>query len=440
MEKKYQIFISSTYEDLKEERRIVQDTILSMYQFPIGMEMFSAADEKQWEIIQETIDSSDYYVLIMGFRYGSILNDGEDEGISYTQKEYKYAVSQGIPVLAFLVDEKKVAVTQDKMEQDENKRVKLQKFKNEVLDRRVAKLWSSAEELAKEVSLALTKEINRARRPGWIRAQGLNIEKMQTELIEISKENRMLREENEKLKKSIEIRKPDLNLQINGTTNFKIPFFEGNFIDIDCDYMELSMEDVPDKARHLINQEMLDKYNKELPSKEVIENYKNERRFYEQVKQHPFDIELKVCNDGSMKARDIHIEVYFPKEIVVYKKNGDELPIPERPNKGVNPINEYYNKINPQSGYAKIVGLGHSRMGELDTDFISQLHSTNKHFYNEDNSISIRMEDLITGYTWSVHNKYILAPREKGNFEIECNFMCEEYSEIITKIINVIVE
>lgn len=73
MEKKYQIFISSTYEDLKEERRIVQDTILSMYQFPIGMEMFSAADEKQWEIIQETIDSSDYYVLIMGFRYGSIL-------------------------------------------------------------------------------------------------------------------------------------------------------------------------------------------------------------------------------------------------------------------------------------------------------------------------------------------------------------------------------
>ncbi len=56
-------------------------------------------------------------------------------------------------------------------------------------------------------------------------------------------------------------------------------------IDIDCDYMELSMEDVPDKVRHLINQEMLDKYNKELPSKEVIENYKNERRFYERVKQ-----------------------------------------------------------------------------------------------------------------------------------------------------------
>ena len=43
-----------------------------MYQFAIGMEMFSAADEEQWEIIQEIIDSSDYYVLIIGYRYGSI--------------------------------------------------------------------------------------------------------------------------------------------------------------------------------------------------------------------------------------------------------------------------------------------------------------------------------------------------------------------------------
>ena len=63
MDKKYQIFISSTYKDLVPEREKVRDVILSMYQFPIGREMFSAADEEQWEIIKETIDSSDYYVL-----------------------------------------------------------------------------------------------------------------------------------------------------------------------------------------------------------------------------------------------------------------------------------------------------------------------------------------------------------------------------------------
>lgn len=51
MDKKYQIFISSTYEDLKEERSEVVATILKSNHFPIGMEMFSADNVEQWEQI-----------------------------------------------------------------------------------------------------------------------------------------------------------------------------------------------------------------------------------------------------------------------------------------------------------------------------------------------------------------------------------------------------
>ena len=69
-DKKFQIFISSTYEDLIEERRAVQDAILSMYHFPVGMELFGATSDDQWKVIQDTIDSSDYYVLIIAHRYG----------------------------------------------------------------------------------------------------------------------------------------------------------------------------------------------------------------------------------------------------------------------------------------------------------------------------------------------------------------------------------
>ena len=75
MEKKYQIFISSTYTDLIEARTKVRDAILSMYHFPVGMELFGAANEEQWQIISETIDSSDYYVLIVGQRYGSVISE-----------------------------------------------------------------------------------------------------------------------------------------------------------------------------------------------------------------------------------------------------------------------------------------------------------------------------------------------------------------------------
>lgn len=47
MNVKYQIFVSSTYEDLKDERNEVIKACLNMGHIPVGMEMFNAADEKQ---------------------------------------------------------------------------------------------------------------------------------------------------------------------------------------------------------------------------------------------------------------------------------------------------------------------------------------------------------------------------------------------------------
>lgn len=172
MKKKYQIFISSTYEDLKEERKKVQDTILSMYQFPIGMEMFSAADEEQWKIIRETIDSSDYFVLIIGHRYGSVIEEGEYAGISYTEKEFRYALNKKIPVLAFLIDNS-AAITPEKMERDSNKKEKLEQFIKEVKKGRNVQWWISKEDLANKVSVALFKEIDKGERAGWVRQEGL---------------------------------------------------------------------------------------------------------------------------------------------------------------------------------------------------------------------------------------------------------------------------
>src|SRR5688572_20461368 len=97
---KYQIFVSSTHEDLKEERDAVIKAILEMGHIPVGMEMFSAADEEQWKLIARHIQESDYYVVIAAHRYGSTT-----EGVSYTEKEYDFAVSQGVPTLGFVIAE-----------------------------------------------------------------------------------------------------------------------------------------------------------------------------------------------------------------------------------------------------------------------------------------------------------------------------------------------
>lgn len=89
--KKFQVFISSTYIDLIEERRKVLDVLLMADCIPAGMEAFVATDNEQFEVIKKVIDLCDYYVLIIGQRYGSI---NESTGISYTEMEYEYAKQQ----------------------------------------------------------------------------------------------------------------------------------------------------------------------------------------------------------------------------------------------------------------------------------------------------------------------------------------------------------
>ncbi|WP_214629728.1 DUF4062 domain-containing protein [Paenibacillus agaridevorans] len=98
MEKRYQVFISSTYQDLIEERQEVMQALLELDCIPSGMELFPAANDDQWSLIKKVIEDSDYYMVIIGGRYGSI----GPEGISYTEMEYHYAVSCGKPVIAFL--------------------------------------------------------------------------------------------------------------------------------------------------------------------------------------------------------------------------------------------------------------------------------------------------------------------------------------------------
>src|SRR5687768_107755 len=98
MEKRFQVFISSTFTDLMDERQSVLRAILELDHMPAGMELFPAADDSAWQLIRDVIDASDYYVVIVGGRYGS----RDERGIGYTEKEYEYAVQAGKPVLPLL--------------------------------------------------------------------------------------------------------------------------------------------------------------------------------------------------------------------------------------------------------------------------------------------------------------------------------------------------
>lgn len=183
---KYQIFVSSTYEDLKGEREAVTRAALELGHIPVGMEMFSAADEQQWQLIARQIDSSDYYVVLVAHRYGSL--DGD---ISYTEKEYDYACKQGIPTLGFILDES-APWPADRQDSDPASRDKLARFKAKVRSKPVS-WWKAAEDLQSKVLVALTKAFHISPRPGWLPAGSATDPALANEVARLSKENAELR-------------------------------------------------------------------------------------------------------------------------------------------------------------------------------------------------------------------------------------------------------
>ncbi len=189
MNKRYQIFVSSTYVDLAEERLEVIKALLELDCIPCGMEYFPAASEESWQYIASLIDQCDYYVVIVGGRYGSVTSDG----VSFTEKEFRYAQSKGIPCIAFTH-----ACPEDlpakKTEQTSEGRDRLKEFVS-LLKRNLCKEWTTPHELGAVVSRSLTQLMKRHPRTGWIPANQAADPKATEEILLLTKKVAELEED-----------------------------------------------------------------------------------------------------------------------------------------------------------------------------------------------------------------------------------------------------
>ncbi|GGD35777.1 hypothetical protein GCM10011513_36980 [Franconibacter daqui] len=218
MDKRYQVFVSSTFTDLEEERKHVIQTLMEMDCIPAGMELFPAIDEEQWEFIKKVIDDCDYYLLIIGGRYGSIAEDG----LSYTEKEFDYAVEKGLKITV-LVHEDPQSLPAKKTEANVEGREKLAKFIEKAQTGRLRRTWSSVKELPGLVALSMSKTIKTYPAIGWVRADKVSNESDLRELIELQRENEELRrklEENTTSKFNYEGEVAGLESQFN--YNYKL--------------------------------------------------------------------------------------------------------------------------------------------------------------------------------------------------------------------------
>jgi len=204
MEKRYQVFVSSTYRDLQQERQQVMQALLELDCIPAGMELFPAADDDQWSLIKQVIDDCDYYLAILGGRYGTTSKDGK----SYTQMEYEYAVSKNKPVVAFLHKDPG-KIPSEKCEESPDGKHGLAAFR-QLAENKMCKYWETPAELGSVVSRSIIKLMKSRPAVGWVRADLVPDESASKEILTLKKKIENLQNELESVRTSAPMGTSDL--------------------------------------------------------------------------------------------------------------------------------------------------------------------------------------------------------------------------------------
>ena len=164
-EKKFSIFISSTFNDLEHHRSLLIDYIVKRGHFPIGMELFHASSIHNIGYIGNKIVECDIFVLISGTRYGEPV-EGYDK--SFTHIEYDIATENNKPILYFVCDESDVK----SIDRNSN----LSKFRETIYDKdRFVSTFQMGDpsSLERAFGSALNSQVqllNKTDGAGWIRA------------------------------------------------------------------------------------------------------------------------------------------------------------------------------------------------------------------------------------------------------------------------------
>lgn len=179
-EKRYQVFVSSTYTDLQEERAVLTQTLPMIGCMPCGLEL-NPVGASAWTLLKKRIDESDYYVLLLGSRYGTL----SPSGVSYTHMEYVYASTKQKPILVLMHEAPETRATEFQEKTPEGRR-QLNDFRNLLMKGFVAR-WSDVRNLDTAVRQYMPQLIKSSPMPGWVRANGVSNP-------EITRENDLLKQ------------------------------------------------------------------------------------------------------------------------------------------------------------------------------------------------------------------------------------------------------
>lgn len=177
MGEKYQVFISSTFQDLAIQRKAAIQVVVDCRHIPIALDTFGARSVRDREVIDTMIEESQILILIIGHRYGHML---DENNCSYTEYEYDKAVKCDLRVLAFFLDEQEAQEMLEEAVQDPVQRagelLRLKQFRESVKAGAMYSPWhkdTSFDQFLWLIGKSLKDLINNEKKPprsGWVPA------------------------------------------------------------------------------------------------------------------------------------------------------------------------------------------------------------------------------------------------------------------------------
>jgi hypothetical protein len=183
---KYHIFIGSTLDDLKNERKELPRIVMELGHIPVTADCLDDSTKNAPQLLQKTIEECDYFIALIAHKYSV-----SDEKPNPLVAEHLTAAKRGIPVISLIIDEK-ARWKSAKMETEAALIKKLDDFKTK-LRKGTYDTWTNTADLCQKAQSLLIQEINLNPRAGWVRSDQAVEPVVANELSRLSSENESLK-------------------------------------------------------------------------------------------------------------------------------------------------------------------------------------------------------------------------------------------------------
>lgn len=230
------------------------------------------------------------------------------------------------------------------------------------------------------------------------------------------------------------LKKPDIKVFINNADELDLSFDSTLKVDKLSLPAKIIENKIPFSFIEYVTKEEVDEYNAKIPSvREEVKVYNEEIKNYQYAKVFGENLSFSVVNEGTLKAKDIHVTLEFPDEFIILEGSIEDLMEPQAPTLPSNPI-EKNRLANLMGGSAIQKLIGASDLSALITPyprFSSLIRPINSNNWTDlqGNTINIHCKDLLHTRRQDYDVEYVLIPTKSGVYYIKGTVICEEYVE-----------